>query len=177
MVRRLEVRVLCGVTLLRQRASPDTSHREDGQVGTKAAPSGIIHGVSINAASAYTWHSDLPDGCPPPGVQAADGDFYRLVKNNPPLPADFLRPRDGNRMFGVDELCLASSHSIFGDMADARKAIEVVPGFRKRLIARGALLAHMGVTLATPASTGKSHTSWWVPVGIEPAGSFSVIQS
>jgi hypothetical protein len=160
-----------------QRTSPDTSRPEVGQVGTKSVPSGMIHGVSVDAASAYTWPSDLPERCPPLGVQAADGNFYRLVKNDPPRPADFLRPRDGGRMFSDDQLCQASSLSVFGDLADARRAIEIVPGFRRRLIARGTLEAHMGVTLAAPASSGKSHTSWWIPVGIEPATSFSVIQS
>ena len=59
-----------------QRASPDTSRSEVGQVGTKSVPSGMIHGVSVDAASAYTWPSDLPDGCP--STRRSDGRWQLL---------------------------------------------------------------------------------------------------
>jgi hypothetical protein len=89
----------------------------------------IMQLMSIDAASAYLWPTDLPDGCPPSDARVADGNFYRLVRNDPPAPSDFSRPRDQpRRTFSGNELCKASSLSIFGELGDAQTAVATVPG-------------------------------------------------
>lgn len=75
-------------------------------------------------------------------------------------------------------LCQASALSLYGELAEARMAIDFIPGFRNRSLRFADLHAAHGVTKRTPSKPPgtprqlKSHTSWWIPLGVVPMDLF-----
>lgn len=135
--------------------------------------------MSDNSAAGYTWSADYPEDCPPAGCSEADLTVYRFVKRNPPEPGDFAKPIAQGRFQQQppppDKLCVAHALSVFADPADIGTARAIVPVFRRRLVAQGHIGAGDGLVLHSPAKTGTSHHSWWVPEGVDPFVSFQVV--
>lgn len=122
------------------------------------------------------WPTWYPPNCPPSGAGDANGDVYRLVKNSPPQDSDFVPKylQTGGSGIAPHELCKSSGLSVFADLADVGKAQAIIPGMRKRLVAVGTLNPSHGKLAHTP-STLKSHHTWWVLSGIQPALFFRII--
>jgi hypothetical protein len=138
--------------------------------------------MSAEDPTVHIWPDDLPPDCPPTDAIAAEGAFYRFVKNDPPTIADFSRPRDLPRKKPIppEELCEHSALSLYATPEDVRLARQYIPGFNKKKIALGQLARHMGVvynspTTLSPEVTLKSHTDWWIPTTHSPGPEFKVV--
>lgn len=126
----------------------------------------------------------LPEGCPPDGSVAADGEFYRLTRRGlevgatPPVQ-DWTLPLNNKSSEGFRKFdeCDAYSHSVFMDLRDLLNARLSVAWTRKKSIARLALAPAMGRVHQTPSDLGASHHDWWpstdnlVPTAVVVEGS------
>ena len=126
------------------------------------------------------WPTHFPDNCPPDDAEPAAGIAYRLT-HNPFESRDFLSKREmhpGKRFPDPVKECQANGLSIFRDMKDAERLRRTVPYFRNEVnaIAVGRLSTDLGVTKPTRPDHPSSHGSWWVPVGVDPALPFTIIE-
>src|SRR5260370_1677300 len=98
------------------------------------------------------------------------------MKNAPPSVVSFRRPRGSPRRppFRDDQLCRASALSLYADIDDVGVARELIPGFRKKLVARGVLGPTQGVLQSNPTRLSSSHTSWFSPADTTFEGLFPV---
>ncbi len=110
------------------------------------------------------WPDYFPTGCPPADAANVSGPFFRLVRDDPPRGEDFKTNWDLGREYGPP--CLRHGLSGFLTLDDATQARAVIPGFRRRRIARGALTPDLGKLKHTPTKTSNGHHTWWVPEGI-----------
>jgi len=120
---------------------------------------------------AMDFPKDWPDGCPPPDAEDATGDVFRVVKHNPPEPADLLSYIEMGRRVDARP-CLRRGVSVFREFEGAAHLRKTFPQMG-RFIPKGALQPEHGKT----KSTGKQplHTTWWSYEGVNRASLFSVI--
>lgn len=126
------------------------------------------------------WPSHFPENCPPSDAQVAEGIAYRLT-HNPFHPQDFQTKREMHpekRFPDPTRECLANGLSIFRDIEDAKGLRRRVPYFRNEVnaIAVGHLSPEMGVTKATRFGSHSSHCTWWVPVSVDRAQPFTILE-
>jgi len=124
------------------------------------------------------WPDCFPDGCPPTDADPARGIAFYLT-HNPVHPRDFWSKRERNpekRFSDPVRECQANGLSIFRDIEDARRLRRRVSYFRNRAIAVGRLTPDLGVTKATPTVVRSSHCTWWIPVGVDRARPFEVVE-
>ena len=114
-----------------------------------------------------TFPDDWPADCPPNDAEEASGEFYRLVKTNPPAAEDLsthhergTRPKDP---------CLRCGLSIFRSRDDAEHQSRIFPKLGK-IIGKGILQPEHGKTKRTGKLT---HTTWWIAVGIDRVAAFT----
>lgn len=134
----------------------------------------------------WGW-DDWPQGCPPPEADDASGVVYRVVRNSPPRPADFLPrikdiPALTSKMSG-GQLVRAWGVSVYDsyegatklrDQNDLKAVQDVVPGTRTWRVAKGTLVPAFGKMKATPKN-GDTHRDWWKPEASDPSGAFKVV--
>lgn len=113
------------------------------------------------------WPDFFPNECPPNSATSAQGTFYRLVYRNTLSERDFhpLKFKKPNEDFG-EKACQSSGLSMFQDIDEVRRLRRRARGMEKRRIARGDLAPHLGKILSTPGVEGRTHYTWWLPVGI-----------
>ncbi len=105
------------------------------------------------------WIEELPDNCPPKSAEKPNGEFFRLVENNPADKDDFASHRAvwPKKKFNVSE-CIARSLSIFSDVSGAEK-IKKLPRHKSKSIVKFVLKKDMGLIEQT--GRDKFHHSWW----------------
>lgn len=131
------------------------------------------------------WPEDFPIGCPPSdSFRPTSLSAYRFVRSRPPASSDFVRPIDLPRKTQVpaDKLCDYYALSIYTDERDIPVAREFIPGFLKKLVARGELTSESGVCKRDPMQFGasppmESHHNWWIPVSVNPVPLFRVVDA
>jgi hypothetical protein len=116
---------------------------------------------------------DWPAGCPPADAGAADGDAYRLVRNDPPTADDFLTHHETGKLPNASP-CLRCGLSVFRSRDDAEHQHRAYPRLG-RFIARGTFQARDGVTLLTRGRQ-PTHTTWWPYEGVDRARIFSAVE-
>lgn len=123
------------------------------------------------------WPEFFPDNCPPPHAFPTKGEVFRFVKNDPPKLKDFYSHRQNqpNRNFDKPE-CVVCGISVFRNIEDVLSVKRIVPAFKKRKIAEGALERFMGKMLNTPSYNADSHCTWWIPADIDPSSDFVCIE-
>jgi hypothetical protein len=109
-----------------------------------------------------SYRDPLPEGCPPDTAEeiAAPKAVFRLVRTDPPTPADFLSQRQekpGQVFRGVTE-CQACGVSIFADGRDAEVKALKLPSLKNRKICRVTLSLGAGRVQQT---FQPSHHTWW----------------
>ena len=115
-----------------------------------------------------TFPDDWPVDCPPADAQDASGEFYRLVKSDPPASWDLMTHHErGTRRH--DPPCLRCGLSIFRSRDDAEHQSRIFPKLGK-IIGKGILLPTYGKTKPTGKLT---HTTWWVYTGIDRSAAFT----
>lgn len=120
-----------------------------------------------------TWPADYPEDCPPEQAPHADGTYYRIVKNDPPEPGDFVSVYHQDRTRAEDEirrsrrtLCETMGLSVFSDLDHA---IQCASRYRKlgRTIASVRLASNSGKALQTQGQFSSHHT-WWKVEEFDP---------
>ena len=125
------------------------------------------------------WPDYFPENCPPENAQAAFGQVYRLVDNDPPTPDDFQSWREQHPNEQCPKTvteCQACGLSVFTSISDIEVAQRKVRRLRNKKIAVGNLTIELGQILPTPSqNTGQSHHTWWIPNDTKPWTIFHVI--
>lgn len=121
------------------------------------------------------WASHFPEDCPPAAAVSPSHTVFRFVRTERPAACDFEShvARFPEKTF--EDHCDACGLSTYTDLDEVRRAQDRVPGMRKKKIAMGTLENGHGRILATPAPSGASHHSWWLPAGLDPLPLFEVI--
>ncbi|WP_440998067.1 hypothetical protein [Arhodomonas sp. SL1] len=114
-----------------------------------------------------------PNDCPPADAESPKGEYYRIVKTNPPSDQDFLSHAERGKSGGGD-CCMRCGLSVFSDVEEARHAKKVMPALGEHLVV-AALDARHGRTKRTPSRRHKSHVTWWPFEGIGRAELFAVV--
>jgi hypothetical protein len=118
----------------------------------------------------------FPAGCPPQDAAPADGVVYRITKNNPPTPEDFLSfYEEGKQLRGNSPVaqCRSRGLSVYREIEDARHQLAALPALGDH-IAEGVLTEQHGVTKLTPTKR-PTHTTWWCFDRINRHSGFKVI--
>ena len=120
-----------------------------------------------------TFPDDWPKGCPSADTPDAEGDVFRIVKENPPTATDVLSHHETGRLPKADS-CLRCGLSVFRLIEDARNQQKLMPKLG-RWIAEGRLGAAHGKATRTKGQQ-PSHTTWWPYVGVDRVALFTVLQ-
>ncbi len=113
-----------------------------------------------------TW----PIDCPPIDAVEAEGNVFRIVKNDPPAADDFLTNLEANT-FPMRLPCLRCGLSVHRVLSDAIHTKTKYPKLGGR-IAEGTLTNQYGKTKQTGQA---SHTTWWVFEGVDRASIFALV--
>lgn len=116
------------------------------------------------------WPRYFPDGCPPAGAQPADGTVFRFTKEEVPQASDFVPHAAVGRV--GDNPCQSSGVSVLREEGDIDRLRSICRWLRKKWVARGVLRADLGCMTSTPLPEVKSHHTWWIPEGVQPAQAF-----
>ena len=152
-----------------------------GSLG-KSVQNGSLSWRSLRSveSACMDWPAHFPDDCPPDDAKPATGAAYRLT-HNPFESRDFWTKREEHpekRFPDPIRECQANGLSIFRNVEDAKKLRRRVAYFRnnKNAIAVGHLSPELGVTKSTGPDHRSSHCSWWVPVGVDRAQPFTILE-
>ena len=119
-------------------------------------------------ASELRWPDYYPENCPPEDAQPASGVVYRFCRGREPRPADFYPHHIRFPNMEFHDLCQSGCGiSVYRTPGDIEIAARLVPGMDKKVPAVGSLAAEHGVTKPTPQEDRPTHTTWWIPVGID----------
>ena len=144
------------------------THEEELTVAIVDASSG-----APSSSAGLVWPSFYPDQCPPAEATPAQGVVLRLVRNDPACEEDFLAWSVEHGL-STSKPCQSCGVSVFDKLDDVRRMQRRVPSQRRKAVAQGQLTPEMGVVMPTPGRE-RSHRTWWIPSGVEPAGAFRVV--
>ena len=135
----------------------------------------------MNPLPSYTWPDDFPEDCPPEQAPHADGTYYRIVKNDPPEPSDFvsiyhLSRRRAEREIGYGRRtqCETMGLSVYTERNHAIQCAQQFPKIGDK-IAQLFLTSASGTAIQTGSGLG-SHNTWWKPRGFDPLSSAQVVK-
>lgn len=114
-----------------------------------------------------------PDDCPPGDADEADREVFRLAKNDPPTPDDFVTHFESGRM-QHGPACMRCGLSVFRELHDAIHQRSLFPKLGDK-IARGTLQSSHGKTKLT-SGRQPTHTTWWPYEGIDRCRPFAVVK-
>lgn len=107
-----------------------------------------------------------PNHCPPADATPAQQSVFRLVRQVPPTPTDFLSPHEKGIHPDADE-CLRCGLSVLESVDDAKRLRNQIPAFRTRRIVVRLLEPNDGSLKRTGSAQG--HWTWWVTSACQPA--------
>jgi hypothetical protein len=120
------------------------------------------------------WPSDFPGECPPKSSWPANGSYFYIVKNDPPLLTDFVpqyhldrKRAEKNVAQKRATLCETMGFSVF---TDHDEVIRVAQRHRKigNVVARLDLEPLSGHVDKPPRPNETTHHTWWKPDGYDP---------
>ena len=117
--------------------------------------------------TAMTFPVDWPPCCPPDGAPEASGTIFRLVKNSPPVAADFVsvfemeKQKRKPRVFPDDLQCQARGLSVYRTFVDAETHQGVYQNLGDYIASGGASMSGATHSLGTTTrSTSASRRRW-----------------
>lgn len=110
-----------------------------------------------------------PDDCPPADAEAANGNYFRVGKNNPPVADDFKSHAERGIAPSANP-CMRAGLSLLRSTDDATHQTNLFPKLGK-LIFCGSLSAEHGKTKLTGGKL-PTHTTWWPYEGIDRVAPF-----
>jgi hypothetical protein len=120
-----------------------------------------------------TFPNDWPSGCPSADTPDAEGNVFRLVKENPVSSCDMRSHHETGKLPKADP-CLRCGLSVFRELEDAVNQQKLLPKLGS-MIAIANLKATHGKACLTKGQQ-PTHTTWWPYEGVERAVLFSVVQ-
>lgn len=120
-----------------------------------------------------TAEPPLPAQCPPAAATPTDGTYFRLVRKELTLGAvtnkgDWRKPYKANvgECSGQVDRCECHALSVYADVADAVRALALIPPYKPKAIAEVRITDGMGVLQRTPSDAPSgpvhdSHHEWW----------------
>jgi hypothetical protein len=120
-----------------------------------------------------TFPDDWPAGCPAANTPDAEGEVFRIVKENPVSVADMLSHHETGRLPKADP-CLRCGLSVFRELEDALNQQRLLPKLGTR-IAKAVLLPVHGKANLTKGQQ-PTHSTWWPYRDVERAQLFVVVQ-
>ena len=115
------------------------------------------------------FSTDWPPDCPPDAASAPEGDYYRIVRTNPPTELDFRSHRELDTLPKAPP-CLRAGLSTFRTVEDAERMVQLFPVLGSH-IARGALDASYGLAMLTPGRQ-PTHSTVWPYEGVDRLAPF-----
>jgi hypothetical protein len=115
-----------------------------------------------------TW----PEDCPPDDAVDAEGDVFRIVRNDPPNAVDMATHMETGKLPKAPP-CLRCGLSVFQELQDVIHQRSLFPKLGN-LIARATLTSDHGKSKLTEGRQ-PTHTTWWAFEGVDRAALFSVI--
>ena len=132
--------------------------------------------------ASWTWPSYFPDDCPPERAFPSEGDYYRIVKTDPPTQGDYVSLYDLDRTRaertvtnGQRTVCETMGLSVYASRDQAIQCARQYPKLGNQ-IARIALRPVAGRMLETGGYLDSHHT-WWKAVGFNPIRDSQVVAS
>lgn len=130
------------------------------------------------SALEFEWPESFPASCPPGEATIAEGDFYRIVDEDPVSDSDFHnhheRAAAGIIRRNWKDDCEAAGLSVIQSIDEANALRDSVGPMRSKKIAHGSL-GGSGVMNATPSARCPTHHTWWRPLGDQAWLTFSVV--
>lgn len=120
-----------------------------------------------------TFPNTWPEDCPPRDALDAEGETYRIVKNNPPSPSDLASHFETGKLLKAPP-CLRCGLSVFRELREAMHQRLLLPKLGA-MIARATLVASHGKTKLTEGRQ-PTHTTWWAYEHVNRASLFSVVK-
>lgn len=117
--------------------------------------------------------ANWPKNCPPSDAVDADGDVFRIVKDEPPTDEDFASHWETGKLPKAPP-CLRCGLSVFRDVRDAVHQRQLIPKLGC-WIAQATLKYHHGKTKLTEG-VQPTHTTWWAYEKVNRASLFSVVR-
>lgn len=125
-----------------------------------------------------SYPKNYPESCPPSDAQDANGDYYRLVHENPPSENDLLSNAELGLKPKADE-CLRLGLSVYGTEQGASATylhFKNLYGEGVRLgalVAKGSLSPKDGKTKQT---FKPPHETWWPYEDVDRGSLFTVVK-
>lgn len=116
--------------------------------------------------------NDWPQPCPPSDAMKADGEYFRIVRNDPPNASDFKSHHEAKPL--PKEKCNRCSLSTFRTLEGAIHMRLACPEIGDK-IAIGTLDESHGSSKVTNTST--THAEWWPLEGVDRHAPFKVTKS
>jgi len=120
----------------------------------------------VKVLVSWNWHPDFPEDCPPEQSSAANGTYYRIVKNVPPDASDFISAYHQNQKRAIRELksgrrthCEVQGLSVYADKMDAIECALQYPKIGDKIA--GLLLAPQSGKILHTSGGFESHNTWW----------------
>ena len=124
----------------------------------------------------FTWPAYFPADCPPGEASTANGNFYRVVKTDPPQPTDFrsvyeIDPRRARKIVaeGHKTKCETMGLSVYANLSDAAGCVRKFRRLGEKIV-RLSLTPDSGLEIHSPSREFESHHTWWKPEGFDPIG-------
>ncbi len=129
----------------------------------------------------WNWPADFPEDCPPEQAISADGTYYRIVRNDPPEPSDFVSVYHLDRRRaevvirnGRRTQCETMGLSVYADRNDAAACARRFKNIGDK-IARVTLTPESGKILKTEGGY-PSHYTWWKELSFEASSSVQLVE-
>lgn len=114
-----------------------------------------------------------PADCPSDDTPDANGEVFRIVRNNPVSAGDLLSHHESGKLPQADP-CLRCGLSVFRVVEDAINQQRLLPKLGNR-IAKALLLSDHGKACLTKGQQ-PTHTTWWPYAAVDRASLFAVVQ-
>jgi len=122
----------------------------------------------------YPWPGDFPDFVPPADATPAEGEAFRLVVNDPPVPKDFVgHNQEPHKKKGVKLKANDFGTSMYRDLQQAIICREFHVALNSKKIAKGTLQPFYG-KISTPNK--KTHFEAWLRLRTGIEQNFKVIK-
>ena len=123
------------------------------------------------------FRSHLPQDCPPPDSQPAEGVFYRLVSGDVVDESSFLSQHEMGKKCPIGApACQWAGVSTFASVREASKLAGANGRLEGMKLARGTLTADLGNTKLTARTPTGTHTTYWPFEDAQPWIGFVILQ-
>jgi hypothetical protein len=114
------------------------------------------------------FHSDLPEGCPPPNAEPLPGTIYRCAETLDDRA--FLSHREANKPCDASTdgaECHCWGTSVWVDPKDVREARKIYSHFRRKIVVIIRPQPNHGVIIHSPSRKQPGHWTMWRDITVD----------